>query len=82
MAVLFFVISCIGCANIHYLTPAGEEFNYTRLGMQKIQGFKMSKDPSGIVKFSFDSQEGTEGQAIASLAKTIENLSSLVKVVP
>jgi len=67
---------------INYTAPTGEQLSYTRVGVQKISGLKMTKDKDGIVKFSFDSQEGSEGQAIASLAKTIENMSSLIKIVP
>ena len=80
LAILCFIGSCIGgCAMINYTAPTGDQLSYSRLGLQKISGLKIIKDKDGIVRFEFDSQEGSEGQAIASLAKTIENLSSLVK---
>ena len=83
LAILYFIVSCIcGCATINYTAPTGEQLNYTRVGMQKLSGMKIIKDKDGIIKFSLDSQEGSEGQAIASLAKIIENMSSLVKKVP
>ena len=78
MSILCFVASCIGCANIHYLTPTGEEFNYTRLGIQKIQGFKMSKDSNGLIHIEFESQEGTTGD----LAETMKNISEALLKVP
>jgi len=79
LAILCFVGSCVGCVSVTYTSLTGEQLTYSRLGTQKISGLKMTKDKDGTIKFSFDSQEGSEGQAIASLAKTIE---SLVKVVP
>ena len=80
LAILCFVGSCVGCVSVTYTSLTGEQLTYTRiLFTQKISGLKVTKDKDGLVRFSFDSQESTEGQAIASLAKTIE---SLVKVAP
>jgi len=80
VAILCFVVSCAGCVKITYTSLTGERVIYSRwLGTQKISGLKIVKDKDGIIRFSFDLQEGSEGQAITSLAKSIE---SLVKVAP
>lgn len=79
-AIGMFIASCAGCVNISYLSPAGESFNYNRLGTQKISGFQIIKDKDGLIKVKFDTQEGTEGKIFTDLAEAIKNLSSIPKV--
>lgn len=76
-AIGMFLASCIGCVNISYLSPSGESFNYSRLGTQKISGFRMTKDSSGLISFQFDTQEGTEGKVLSDVAEAIKNITAL-----
>lgn len=83
-----FVGSCImGCASIHYQSPkkadgtGGEEFSYNRLGLQKIDGFTMTKNEQGVVEVSFTKQEGGESIAEA-LNKVSEVALNALKKVP
>src|SRR3989304_5255030 len=38
------ILSLSGCASVKYTTPNGESFSYRRLGIQKLDGFNLSKD--------------------------------------
>ena len=63
-----------GCANVNYVTPTGERFNYSRLGMQKINGFKMTKDDKGLISIEFDKQKGSLGD----VAEALKNISAVM----
>ncbi len=77
MAIVMFLVSCVGCVNVGYLAPNGESFNYNRLGMQKITGLKIIKDKDGLVSFGFDTQEGEAGKALSDVAEAIKNITTL-----
>lgn len=76
-AIVMLIASCVGCVNIAYLAPSGESFSYNRLGTQKISGFQIVKDKDGLVKFKFDTQEGTEGKVLSDVAEAIKNITAL-----
>lgn len=64
-----------GCANVNYIAPTtGERFSYTRLGMQKINGFQMTKDDKGLISIEFDKQEGSMGD----IAEALKNVSTVM----
>lgn len=71
-------IACIvGCrASVHYISKEGEYFSYSRLGLQKIQGFNMNKKPDGSISIKFDTQEAGD------LSETMRNVSELLLKVP
>mgnify|MGYP001597966071 CR=1 FL=1 len=83
------VILCfsLGCASIHYQLPkksdgtGGEEFSYNRLGLQKIEGFTMTKNEQGVVKVSFTKQEGGE-TIVEALNKVSEVALTALNKVP
>lgn len=77
MAIIMFTVTCVGCANISYLSPTGESLNYNRLGTQKITGLSITKDKDGLVKFKFDTQEGAEGKVLSDIAEAIKNITTL-----
>lgn len=63
-----------GCANVNYIAPSGESFSYSRLGLQKIDGFKMNKDDKGLISVEFNKQEGSAGD----IAETLKNISTMM----
>lgn len=67
-----------GCVNVGYLAPNGESFSYNRLGTQKISGLRITKDKDGLVRFEFDTQEGTEGKVLTDLAEAVKNISGII----
>ena len=88
MAVLCFTGSCImGCASIHYKAPittdgkGGEEFSYNRLGLQKLDGFSMTKNEQGVVRVSFTKQEGGE-PIMEALNKALETTQTVLNKIP
>ena len=84
MAILFFIGSCImGCTTLKYTAPTGETFELKkRFVLTKVTGFKVKRGKDGAVEASFDTVENAESKAVDALAKTIENMTSLVKGVP
>ena len=82
------LISFFGCASVNYDTPGGEHFNYSRLGTQQIQGFKMTKDKDGLISVEFNNQTGGEqiaslfGTAMATTIKNLQPINSAVPIVP
>ena len=77
----------IGCASIHYQSPkksdgtGGEEFSYNRLGLQKLDGFTMTKNEQGVVNVSFTKQEGGE-PVMQALNKTLDTMQAIVNKIP
>jgi len=66
------ILSLSGCASVKYTTPNGESFSYRRLGIQKLDGFNLSKDEKGIVSVGFTKQEGGE-----NIMESLKNISEI-----
>lgn len=69
--IAIFIIMCNGCVTATYTSSTGESFSYTRLGTQKISGFKFKE----ILRF--DTQEGSEGKMLSDLAEAIKNITKV-----
>lgn len=85
MRIIFVVLvlfSLIGCASVHYTAPGGEKFDYSRLGIQKIENFAMTKDEKGIINLSFAKQEGSEGQLIEALKNITQVAAQIATKAP
>ena len=82
MALLCFLGSCfVGCASIHYQSPTGEAFSYNRLGLQKLEGFAMTKNEQGVVNVSFTKQEGVEA-ITPTINKALDITASALSKIP
>lgn len=77
-AVVMFIISCVGCVNVGYLSSSGERINYTRiLGKQQIDGFELDKNKDTL-KVKFSKQSGDT----SDIAATLKNISETLLKVP
>ena len=88
LCVIISMLCCaIGCASIHYQSPkksdgtGGEEFSYNRLGLQKLDGFTMTKNEQGVANVSFTKQAGGE-PVMEALNKVSEVALTALKKVP
>ena len=66
-------MACMGCASVKYTNTQGESFKYSRLGLQSLNDFKMTKDEKGLVKVSFSKQEG--GENIGEIVKNVTDVA-------
>lgn len=66
------LIYLLGCANVCYKSPTGEELTYSRLGMQSLTDLEMEKKADGSISMKFNKQEGGEsmGAIIGSALST------------
>jgi len=70
------IIFLTSCARIAYVGEDGK-ISYWRLGNQKIENLVLEKTNEGVLKVSFDNQEGSAGD----LSEAVKNLSEVAKKV-
>lgn len=75
------LVLCAGCASVKETRPDGSSFSYFRFGLQKIDGFSMTKNEQGVVKVSFTKQEGGES-IVEALNKVSEVALTALKKTP